>query len=193
MEISLKQSILTVFGVNASELEQMLVFFKPMELKKGDFFLKSGQYAQLMGFLQSGLLREYIEVEDKEVTKWISTPGYFIVDLSSYLFESPARWNIQALSDCKLLVINKSDYQQMGRQISKWPILEKLFIARCFTVLEDRVLAHLSLDAAARYARFFAYNPDLFNQAPLQYLASMLGMTPETFSRIRKKHAQGNS
>jgi CRP-like cAMP-binding protein len=54
-------------------------------------------------------------------------------------------------------------------------------------MLEDRIFSHLSMSAEDRYQFFFQHNKELFNQVPLQYIASMLGMTPETFSRIRKK------
>ncbi|WP_229239031.1 hypothetical protein [Emticicia sp. C21] len=62
-----------------------------------------------------------------------------------------------------------------------------MFIAKCFTMLEDRIFSHLSMTAEERYNFFFQNNKELFNQVPLQYIASMLGMTPETFSRIRRK------
>ncbi|WP_052315400.1 hypothetical protein [Emticicia oligotrophica] len=65
--------------------------------------------------------------------------------------------------------------------------LEKLFIVQCFMVLKERILKHLSLSAEEHYEQLFAFKKELFNQVPLQYLASMLGMTPENFSRIRKK------
>ncbi|RDC62767.1 Crp/Fnr family transcriptional regulator [Adhaeribacter pallidiroseus] len=116
-----------------------------------------------------------------------------MVDLASFIFNQPARWNIQALTDCVLYVIETTDYQNIGRIIPHWTELEKLFIAKCFIVLEDRVLQHLSLSAEERYEQLFNFNKELFNQVPLQYLASMLGMTPETFSRIRKKTAAKTS
>ena len=72
-------------------------------------------------------------------------------------------------------------------------ILDSHFIARCFTVLEDRVVQHLALSAEERYAQLWNFNKELFNQVPLHYLASMLGMTPETFSRIRKKASEKTS
>lgn len=65
--------------------------------------------------------------------------------------------------------------------------MEKQFIAGCFVQLEDRVFSHLSLSAEERYDKLFENNKEIFNQVPLQYLASMLGMSPETFSRIRNK------
>ena len=93
----------------------------------------------------------------------------------------------------ELFVINKTDYARINQAVPKWPEIEKTFIARCFTVLEDRVVTHLALSAEERYEAFFQYKPELFNLVPLQNLASMLGMTPETFSRIRKKRSERNS
>jgi CRP/FNR family transcriptional regulator, anaerobic regulatory protein len=183
----LEQYIQQYFGVNQDDLMKISAFFKPVTLKKGDYFLKTGQYSDRLGFVQSGIVREFLHVNDKEVTKWLSTKGYFVVDLSSFLFQKTARWNIQAIADCELYVINKSDYKTISEVVPQWTVLEKLFIAKCFTVLEDRVLQHLSLSAEERYQQLFDFNKELFNQVPLHYLASMLGMTPETFSRIRKK------
>ncbi|OGS76943.1 MAG: Crp/Fnr family transcriptional regulator [Candidatus Fluviicola riflensis] len=136
-------------------------------------------------------MRIYVQTEDKEVTQWISTKGYFVTDLAGFVFETPARWTIQALTDVELFTINRSDYVKLGQLIPKWHELEKLFITRCFIILEDRIFTHLSMTAEERYNFFFENNKELFNQVPLQYIASMLGMTPETFSRIRKKQLYG--
>jgi hypothetical protein len=75
----------------------------------------------------------------------------------------------------------------MGALIPRWQELEKLFMAKCFGMLEDRIVHQLSYSAKERYQHFFENNKTLFNQVPLQYLASMLGMAPETLSRFRKK------
>jgi len=61
------------------------------------------------------------------------------------------------------------------------------FLPSCFITLEDRIFSHLSLNAEERYDAFFQNNKEIFNHVPLQYIASMLGMSPETFSRIRHK------
>ena len=177
----------TYFGVDKEESAKIASFFKPITLKKGDFYLKAGRHSDRLGFVQSGIIREFVTVNDKEVTKWISTKGYFVVDLLSFVFQQPARWNIQALTDCEIEVIDSNDYKKIVQVIPRWTELEKLFIAKCFTVLEDRVLQHLSLSAEERYHQLFSFNKELFNQVPLQYLASILGMTPETLSRLRKK------
>ena len=106
------------------------------------------------------------------------------------MFNLPARYYLQALADCELYVINTKNYCKIPQSVPRWPELEKLFIAKCFAVLEERVIVHIAMDAEERYLRFFSQNSELFNSVPLQYLASMLGMTPETLSRLRKKLAK---
>lgn len=185
---ALEQYIKTYFGiVKNKDLQTIVSLFKPTLIKKGDYFLKTGKPCDKLSFIQSGMLRIFVATEEKEVTQWISTKGYFVTDLSSFIFNTPARWTIQALTDVELFTINKNEYDKIGIAIPQWHVLEKLFIARCFTILEDRIFTHLSMTAEERYNFFFESNKELFNQVPLQYIASMLGMTPETFSRIRKK------
>ena len=151
--------------------------------------LKAGRQADRLAFMQSGIIREFVLLEDKDITKWICTEGYFVLDMASFMFRVPARWNYQALTDCELFVLDHKDYINMGQHIKEWSELEKRFISKCFMVLEDRVITHLAMTAQERYQHLFNYNPYLFNQVPLQYLASMLGITPETLSRLRKKGA----
>jgi CRP/FNR family transcriptional regulator, anaerobic regulatory protein len=184
----LEQYIQSFFGVTAtSDLKTIVSFFGLNMIKKGGFLLKSGKRCDKLCFVQSGFLRIFAETDDKEVTQWISTKGSFSTDLSSFIFETPARWTIQALVDTELYTITKEDYKKIGELIAKWNDLEKLFLVQAITIMEDRIFRHLSMTAEERYLYHFEYNSELFNQVPLQYIASMLGMTPETFSRIRKK------
>lgn len=189
-----EQSLTSYFpNIDPDDLKTIVSFFKPEILKKNDFFLKSGKKSTKLSFIKSGLLRIFCETEKKEITQWISTQGYFVADLSSFMSDIPARWDIQALTDTELYTINRDDYEKLQNRITQWHILEKAFIIHCFTTMETRVHNHLSMTAEERYVYFFNENPQLFNQVPLQYIASMLGMTSETFSRIRNKIATGNS
>ncbi len=184
----LEQYIKSYFGVvNTEDLKTIVSLFKLTTVKKGDFLLKSGNRCNHLSFVQSGLLRMFILADEKEITQWISTKGYFSADLSSFVFETPSRLSIQALIDTEIYSITKLDYKKICDIVPKWHELEKLFIVRCFIILEERIFSHLSMTAEERYNYFFENNRELFNQVPLQYLASMLGMAPETFSRIRKK------
>lgn len=183
----LQTYITSYFGVTSENMDKITSLFSETELKKGEYFTKTSQYCQKLSFVRSGFIRVYANVNDKEVTQWISSKGQFITDLNSLSFKQRARWNIQALTDCQLYTINKENYALLNKIVPNWPEMEKQFITACFIQLEDRVFRHLSLSAEERYDQLFENNKELFNQVPLQYLASMLGMTPETFSRIRNK------
>lgn len=183
----LQRYIQTYFDVKSEDLAAIASKFYFRQVNKGDYLLKQGRQCNQLTFIQSGLVRIYATVGAKEVTQWISTKGYFVTDLASFIFNTPARWNLQTLTDCELYTIEKSDYDALGNTIPEWHRLEKLFIAKCFIILEERVNSHLFMTAEERYNKLFELQPDLFNQVPLQYLASMLGMTPETLSRLRKK------
>jgi CRP-like cAMP-binding protein len=184
----LEYYIKTYFGViQSEELQKISTFFELQEIPKGTFLLKEGNICNSMSFVQSGFLRMFAQAEEKEVTQWISNKGYFATDLASFNFQNNSRWSIQAIEDTVVYTIYKENYNKIGQVVPLWHELEKLFLIKCFTMLEDRVFKHLSLKAEDRYQLFFEENPELFNQVPLQYIASMLGMSPETFSRIRKK------
>ncbi|MBA3681731.1 MAG: Crp/Fnr family transcriptional regulator [Bacteroidetes bacterium] len=183
----LEQYIQSYFGVEKKDIEKINTLFKPAHLKKGEFFLKAGKPVDKLSFIQNGLLRIYANKNEKEITQWISSKGYFVTDLSGLTSGTASRWTIQAITDVDLYTIDKKDYIHLGEIIPQWHHLEKLFIAKCFTILEDRIFSHLSMTAEERYHQLFETNRELLNQVPLNYLASMLGMTPETFSRIRAK------
>jgi len=184
----LEQYISTYFPVNQEDVKNIAAHFKLEVVEKNDFFLKAGHHAERLSFIRSGMLRIYAPSGNKDVTQWISTQGYFVTDLASLIFDTPARWNIQAITPIELFTISKKDYRNLGNLIPQWSQLEKLFIAKCFTILEDRIFSHLSMSAEERYNQLFTMNRELFNQVPLNYLASMLGMSAETFSRIRAKN-----
>lgn len=166
-------------------LQKLSALFKKQTLKKGDHFFKAGAYWNKLCFIRSGVLRVYALADDKEVTQWIATQGAFGTDFSSFLFDHPSRWNMQALVDTELYVIAKGDYDAIGMIVPHWDKLERNFIVKCLAFLENRVFGFLSMSAEERYHSFLKTNPEVFDQAPSQYIASMLGMTPETFSRIK--------
>lgn len=183
-----KESIQATFGtLSDGELEYLRSFFHEEDLANKDFFAKEGKTCNRLSLINSGLLRIYSLADGKEITQWISTPGYFVTEISGFFFNQPSRWNIQALGEVSMLTIDKENYIKLTAEFPKWKEIESGFIAKCFAMLEDRVFSHLSLSAEERYKIYFEQNKELFNQVPLQYLASLLGMTPETFSRVRKR------
>ena len=175
------------FDISSSELEIVSSLFKKETLGKGEFFTNEGSFCKKLSFIKSGHIRIFKYSDGKDVTQWICSEGELVTDLASLLFELPSRWNIEAIDDCELFTITAKDYHGLGEKLQHWKDVEKLFLAKCFLTLEDRVFSFLSMTAQERFEHLHNYKPQLFNQVPLIYLASMLGMTPETLSRIRKK------
>ncbi|UIR55201.1 Crp/Fnr family transcriptional regulator [Sphingobacterium sp. SRCM116780] len=182
-----QNQITQLFEIPQQNLETILASFEEEDLPKGAYFLEEGRRCDRLSFIQSGLVRVFRDTASGQVTQWIGQEGYFITDLSSFLFEQPARWNIQVLGDTKLLSIHRKDYLSFEKHIPDWNRLEKHFIAKCFLQLEDRIYNFIAHTAEERYRLYFEQNKTLFNQVPLQYIASLLGMSPETLSRIRAK------
>lgn len=183
----LESYIKTYFGIAESDLEKIASLFEPKILAKNEYFTKPGKYMVSLSFVKSGFLRVYDIVGNKDITQWISSKGEFITDLGALIFKVPARRYIQAITDCEIYSLSYTDYKKIGNVVPQWTDLEKLFIAKCFISLEDRVFSFLSNTAEERFNLLYQHNKDLFNQVPLHFIASMLGMTPETLSRIRKK------
>lgn len=179
----------TYFNIQEEDLPLVAKLFDIVSFKRGVPILKSEQYCRNMFFIKSGILRIFALNDGKEITQWIATENNFMTDLNSFLLHQPARWNIEAITDVTLYSISKRNYDEIVNIVPNWGEIEKLFIVNCFTTMENRIFQFLSLSAENRYLHFYHDNKSLFNQVPLQHLASMLGMTPETFSRIRKKNS----
>ena len=110
-----------------------------------------------------------------------------VTDIASFSLQQPAKWNIQALTDTTILTLNYTNYQRLRLKVPEWDKYEKLLLIKLMSALENRVYALLSMSAEERYQYLFQSDSNMFNELPLRYLASMLGMTPETLSRIRRK------
>lgn len=183
----LSQYLQTYFDTRNEIASILADRFEPQQLSRNAFHTYVGSRFGDLSFVKSGYLRVYRPTEKKEVTQWISSPGEFATDLGPLMFDQTARWNIQAITDCELYTLPHSEYRKIQEEIAEWPKVEKLFLAKCFMTIENRIFSFISMTAEERYHFLLEFKPDLFLQVPHQYLASMLGMTPETFSRVRKK------
>ena len=184
---NLQQHIQTYFETGQDTSSALASLFEVELLERNDFHTKQGSLYGKLSIIKSGFLRIYRQTEKKEVTQWISSPGDLTTDLNSIMFSQQARWNIQAITECELYTLSFSNYQKIAGLVPEWPQIEKMFLGKCFMMIEDRVFSFLSMNSEERYHFLYQTKRDLFQQVPQQYLASMLGMTPETFSRIRNK------
>lgn len=176
-----------LFEIPANETVEIAPFFEYLILKPNNFYLKKGEEDAKLGFVKSGILKMYDYYNHKEITEWIATPNLFVTDLNSLLFDVPNRWNIQAITDCELFSISKENYISLKKSFADWDKYENTFLSKCMITMENRIFNHLAMSAEERYTYYFNAFPEVFNHVQLQDIASSLGMTPETLSRIRRK------
>lgn len=179
--------ISSYFDTESKSSNEIAKLFVEKKVVRNEFHTEMGSRYGALSFVKSGFLRIYRQADKKEITQWISSPGEFVADLNSLMFDQTARWNIQALTDCEIYTLDYRTYKDMKNHIENWQEIEKLFLAKCFMTMEDRIFSFISMTAEERYEFLSSVKPELLQHIPLQYLASMLGMTPETLSRIRKK------
>ncbi len=182
----LKSCILSQIDIDAHSLDNILAKFKSLHLAKGEYFVKEGKVCRQMAFIELGYMRMYDIVDGKEITLWIGSAGSFITSLSSFVFETVNNWNIQAISDCKLYVINRSDHFMLNKTEVRWLEFDNLLLANSYALLERRMFSQLHTTAKERFLSLMEDEPNLFNNVPLQYIASMIGIAPESLSRLRK-------
>lgn len=186
----LRDCISSQVSIDTKSMDVILSAFKPMELSKGEFFLESGKICRHMAFIESGYIRMYDIVKGKEITLWIGSEGRFITSLSSFVFETSNIWNIQAITDCKLYVIDRESHFKLNKSTPKWLEFDNLLLANSFALLEKNMFSQLHTTAKERYHNLLKEEPKLLQNVPLQHVASMLGIAPESLSRLRKNETR---
>jgi CRP-like cAMP-binding protein len=193
MKQALANCIRQYIAVDNEQLEDMLAQYHSLPLAKGEYWVKAGQICTQMCFVNDGLLRTWYEVDGQDITHWISDEGYFDTSLKSFIYDAPSRWNLQALTDCELLVIDKTRHEYLMKTYPQWVVFENHALIQAYLGIEDRMFAHLYMTAEERYEKLLTERPTLMQRTPQQYIASFLGIKPETLSRLRKKQASNIS
>ncbi len=174
-------------GFNNIDSEKITSFFKIQQFKKDDFFVKEGEISSQLGFVEIGQFQFYaVTIQGEERTTYVSLENTFIASLLSYLREVPTKENIKALTNSILWIIDKKDVLTLQNLIPNFKdFYIKLIEYQICCIDQDR-LDFITLTAEQRYEKLFNEEPRLLHQVPLQYIASMLGITPRHLSRLRK-------
>jgi CRP-like cAMP-binding protein len=176
---------------NDAEMETIMNHFKPMSLPAGEYFVDEGLVCNHIGFITKGFVRSFYEINDVEVTTMINTKHNIVTAHTSFTLQRPSMQYIQAITNSELLVLTHESMEQLYRDFPKWERLGRLITERVYGYVESRVVDYLSLSPKERYRKLLDENSTLLKKVPLRYVASMLGITPETLSRIRNKVHKG--
>lgn len=175
-------------GFGNIETDTITSHFKLKQFYKGDYFVKEGKTSLQMGFIQVGQFQYYsITEQGEERTTYVSLPNTFVASLLSYLTESPSRENIRALIDTSLWIIEKKDVLALQNDIPSFKDFYIKLIEWQICCIDKAKFDLITLTAQQRYEKVMKEESELLQQVPLQYIASMLGITPRHLSRLRNK------
>ncbi len=189
--IALQSFIQGIVDFSDSEMEIIMAHFKPMSLPSGEYLVDEGLVCKHIGFITKGYIRTYYEINEVEVTTIVNTKHNIVTAHTSFTLQRPSMAYIQAITDSELLVLDHKSMQDLYAKIPKWERLGRLITEGVYGYMEGRVVDYLSLSPEDRYRKMLEENPKLLKDVPLRYIASMLGITPETLSRIRNKVHKG--
>ncbi|MCI0751390.1 MAG: Crp/Fnr family transcriptional regulator [Flammeovirgaceae bacterium] len=162
--------------------------FKPRVLRKRQYLLQAGDISRFENFVTKGLLRAYtVDRDGDEHIAMFAMEGWWISDMFSFLTETPATQHIDALEDSEVLHIEKPDLEKLYREVPKFDRFFRILLQNAFVANQQRVIASISETAEEQYLNFIRKYPTLEQRIPHHQIASYLGITPETISRIRKQ------
>lgn len=187
MHDRLIQTIKQIVLIDSDEETIFLSVFKPMYLKKGDFFLKVGEVNNKLGFVVEGLVRYFVYKNKEESTIEFSKEGEFIAEYQSFLNQSESIQAIQAIEDCTILVTDFEGLQIIYNKTKNGNLIGRIVIEYRFGHLMRQLLSIYMHNPEERYLQFLKSFPDLVQRIPQYYIASYVGVKPESLSRIRKR------
>jgi len=172
--------------VSEDEIRRFNSRLKPLSLKKKTLLLRQGEICRFEAYIVKGCIKKYyIDENGDQVVLQFAVEDWWISDIGSFYEQRPSNLFIEALEDTELLTIDFESKEKLFREI---PSLERVFrimMQRAYSVLESRFYATVSHSAESRYLEFVSKYPSLLQRVPQQQIASYLGITPESLSRIK--------
>lgn len=176
-----------------SAFDDAVQYFRIFHLKKGDYFVEQNKTCRYFGFIVSGLMRAYQVTEKKERTTCLCGENAFASATTSFIAQTPSNVNIQAIDETFIVGISKENIEKLYKKHPFWLHVGKSVIEKEIVFLDCKDKCFGSLNATEKYKMLINDNPQIARKVPLQYIASFLGIAPETLSRIRNKIAKGIS
>ncbi len=188
---SLVQFIQQVLPMSQAKAMQVAERFEPVRFERNAYVLEAGKVCNESHFIENGIIRSYTyDVEGNEVTTAFYSKNSFTNDLLSFFKRSPAREYLQAVTECNTWYITYEDMQASFHAIPEFREFGRLNIVNQYSTLKERMLSMLQETAEQRYNNLIHSSPDIFQNVPLKYIASYLGITDTSLSRIRKEFAK---
>lgn len=170
------------------EKELAKSFFLPKKLRKRQYLLQEGDISKYVAFVEKGILRSYsVDEKGSEHIIQFAFEGWWISDLYSFLTSEPSPFNIDALEDCELLLLSRTAEEQLLEKVPKMERYFRILLQGSLIANQRRLVSSLSHSAEEKYNQLIQSCPTIPQRIPQHMMASFLGITPETLSRIRRQ------
>ncbi|MDO1451557.1 Crp/Fnr family transcriptional regulator [Rhodocytophaga aerolata] len=175
------------FGtLNKQQIALVESKMREVELQKDEYFSQAGKIPKQVGFIVEGVMRGcYYTNNGEEITRCFISENSLVVDYVNFEANTPSSEYLQASTACKLIVFSKQDWEELSHTIVGWDTIQSKMVQKCL-FQKSRKGPVISQDATTRYLEFIKNYPSLTNRVPLSYIASYLGVTQQSLSRIRK-------
>ena len=181
-------------SMSEENFEKLLKIFVPTDYSKGQTIIKPNNSITHQYFVLSGCLRTYlIDAKGKEHTLQFAIENWWVSDYIAYYNSEPAIFHVECLEDSHLLKVNKSALTAL---FDEMPLVERFFrrqLENAFVAFQKRILTNLNNTAEERYRMFTERYPDIENRVKNYQIASYLGITPESLSRLRSQKTKSNT
>ncbi|MEI6950417.1 Crp/Fnr family transcriptional regulator [Paraflavisolibacter sp. H34] len=185
---SFLQFIQTILPISAREAEEVARHFTGTILQKNDILLEEGTVCNDYYFLTSGFVRAYTyDKNGNDITTNFYSGNQVVCELSSFFKRQPTGETFQALTDCHAWCISYDQLQVAFHSLPEFREFNRLVLVGAYAELKQRMLNMLHLTAEERYNLLVASQPEIFRHAPLKHVATYLGITSTSLSRIRKE------
>ncbi len=182
----LKESIQEHVSLSDEEWELCKNKFRPKRMLKRQFLLQEGDVCRELAFVEKGGLYSYsVDSKGSQHVLRFAFEGWWIADLQSFFTDSPSTLNIELLENSELLILDRKNHEDLLKEVHPYERYHRIIVQNAYVALQQRVENALGLTAEEKYARLIKYNPEFMNRVPLNLVASYLGMSPETLSRVR--------
>ncbi len=163
------------------------------QVRKGKMLVRSGEVCHHLYFIRKGAVRGFIKEEEKDITTWISIENEVVTSISGLNDQAPSVENIQVIEHADLLIITHSDLETLYNKYLEFNVVGRKLLQRYYQDAERRAYIARVPGTENKYQHFVKNYPHLINRVPIKYIASFLGVTLETLSRVRKKSSRLNN
>ena len=187
-----KEKIINIISETYSKLtyecqQELLSVSKVFTLQKGEQLVKEGQYSDKTFFIINGCARAFYLKDGKDISDWFAFENDFISSINSFFLNIPSPHYIELIEDSEILELSRKDVEILSDKYHDFERLSKIIITKTMLQQQERISSMQFHSAEEKYDNILSIQPNITKRVPLTHIASYIGITLETLSRIRKR------